>query len=180
MSGYSVYNPILLKKAKTNPLKEKGHLYPDFPNKKFEVLYADPPWDYGGKSQFDKTLNKNLNPDYQKRIFLSTSSFKYPTMKFNELVELPIKNITADNCILFLWSTNPHLEQAINLGKRWGFEYKTVAFVWNKMNHNPGQYTLSYCELCLLFKKRQNSQKRRQKYKATGQHPQKGTQQKTG
>ena len=33
------------------------------------------------------------------------------------------------------------------------FEYKTVAFVWDKMNHNPGQYTLSNCELCLLFKK---------------------------
>ena len=49
----------------------------------------------------------------------------------------------ADNSGLFRGS----------LGKIWGFEYKTVAFVWNKMNHNPGQYTLSYCELCLLFKR---------------------------
>jgi N6-adenosine-specific RNA methylase IME4 len=45
------------------------------------------------------------------------------------------------------------LDQAIELGRAWGFEYKTVAFVWNKMVHNPGQYTLSYCELCLLFKR---------------------------
>ena len=52
-----------------------------------------------------------------------------------------------------MWATNPHLEQSIELGNAWGFEYKTVAFVWNKMVHNPGQYNLSYCELCLLFKK---------------------------
>ena len=52
-----------------------------------------------------------------------------------------------------MWTTNPHLQQAIELGVAWGFEYKTVAFVWNKMVHNPGQYTMSYCELCLLFKR---------------------------
>lgn len=52
-----------------------------------------------------------------------------------------------------MWVTNPHLEQGIALGKAWGFEYKTVGFVWDKMLHNPGQYTLSYCELCLIFKK---------------------------
>lgn len=52
-----------------------------------------------------------------------------------------------------MWVTNPHLAQGIQLGQAWGFEYRTVAFVWDKMNHNPGQYTLSNCELCLLFKK---------------------------
>ena len=46
-----------------------------------------------------------------------------------------------------------HLSQAIQLGEAWGFTYRTVAFVWDKMNHNPGKYTLSNCELCLLFKK---------------------------
>ena len=52
-----------------------------------------------------------------------------------------------------MWVTNPHLAQGIRLGEAWGFEYKTVAFVWDKMVHNPGQYTLSNCELCLLFKR---------------------------
>jgi N6-adenosine-specific RNA methylase IME4 len=52
-----------------------------------------------------------------------------------------------------MWATNPHLEQAIKLGTSWGFQYKTVAFIWNKMVHNPGQYTMSYCELCLVFKR---------------------------
>ncbi len=54
---------------------------------------------------------------------------------------------------LFMLATNPRLDQAISLGKAWEFDYKTVAFVWNKMNHNPEQYTLSYCELWLLFKR---------------------------
>jgi N6-adenosine-specific RNA methylase IME4 len=68
-------------------------------------------------------------------------------------MKLPVIEIAKDDCLLFMWSSNPHLSQAIDLGKTWGFEYKTVAFVWNKMVHNPGQYTLSYCELCLLFKR---------------------------
>ena len=52
-----------------------------------------------------------------------------------------------------MWTTNPHLNQALELGKAWGFEYRTVAFVWDKMIHNPGIYTLSNCELCLVFKR---------------------------
>ena len=153
LSGYSLYSPLQREKRKDNPLKDKNRLYPELPNKKFEVIYADPPWDYNGKVQFDKTLNKELNREYIKPLFMSSSSFKYPTMCLEELISIPIADIADENCILFLWSTNPHLEQAIKLGNSWGFKYKTVAFVWNKMTHNPGQYTLSYCELCLLFKK---------------------------
>ena len=52
-----------------------------------------------------------------------------------------------------MWVTNPHLALGIEVGRAWGFEYRTVAFVWDKMVHNPGQYTLSYCELCLVFKR---------------------------
>ena len=66
---------------------------------------------------------------------------------------IPINKISKDDCLLFMWVTNPHLAQAIELGKAWGFDYRTVAFVWDKMNHNPGQYTLSNCELCLVFKR---------------------------
>lgn len=130
-----------------------GFLFPPLPDKKFDIIYADPPWDYAGKTQYDKTIIKDQNPQYKKNIFLSSSSFKYPTLKLSELLQINVSGIAEENSLLFMWSTNPHLDQAIQLGKRWGFEYKTVAFVWNKMKHNPGQYTLSYCELCLLFKR---------------------------
>ena len=77
----------------------------------------------------------------------------YPTMSIKELKELPIHNITADDCLLYMWATSPNLDIAIELGKSWGFEFKTVAFVWDKQRTNYGFYTLSQCELCLVFKK---------------------------
>ena len=91
--------------------------------------------------------------DLSKKIFISAADFKYPTLKTSELMKIPINKISKDDSLLFMWATNPHLAQAIELGKVWGFDYKTVAFVWDKMNHNPGQYTLSNCELCLVFKR---------------------------
>ncbi len=129
------------------------NLYPDFPKKKFDVIYADPPWDYGGKLQFDKSSKGSEAIDANKTIFISSASFKYPTLKFDQLAAIPIGNIAKDDCLLFLWTTNPHLAHAIRLGESWGFDYRTVAFIWDKMVHNPGKYTLSNCELCLVFKR---------------------------
>ena len=149
-SGYSIYNKKQKELVVHNQLPE---FYPPLPNKKYEIIYADPPWDYGGKMQFDKSSIKSENIGWTRDIFISSANFKYPTVKTEKLKQIPVADISADNSLLFLWSTNPHLAQAIQLGEAWGFEYKTVAFVWDKMSHNPGQYTLSNCELCLLFKK---------------------------
>lgn len=149
-SGYQIYNAKSQAKTKVNTL---GTLFPPLPSKKFSIIYADPPWHYNGKVQYDKTACSNANQGWYKDIFVSAASFKYPTLKIGELKKLNVSGIAAPDSLLFMWTTNPHLAQAIELGAAWGFEYKTVAFVWNKMVHNPGQYTLSYCELCLLFKK---------------------------
>ena len=153
VSGYSLYNPLMQEKEKKNHLLINGEKYPPLPTNKYAIIYADPPWHYNGKVQFDKSLVKIQNPEYKKNIFLSSASFKYPTIKTKELMKIPIKTIAMNDSLLFMWTTNPHLAQSIELGTAWGFEYKTVAFVWHKQNHNPGQYTLSYCELCLLFKR---------------------------
>ncbi len=149
-TGYSVYSEDVKKRAKQNPLPK---LYPDLPNKKYDIIYADPPWHYNGKLQFDKSSKSADKIDLSRKIFVSTATFKYPTLRISELMQIPIHQIAKDDCLLFMWTSNPHLAQAIELGKAWGFEYKTVAFVWDKMNHNPGQYTLSNCELCLVFKR---------------------------
>ena len=149
LTGYSLYNMDAKERVKQNHLDT---IFPPLPEKKFDIIYADPPWDYGGKLQFDKTSTSQEKLDISRKIFISSAEFKYPTLKTSQLMELPIHKITKDDCLLFMWSTNPHLEQAIALGKAWGFDYKTVAFIWNKCNHNPGQYTLSNCELCLVFK----------------------------
>ena len=149
-TGYSVYNEDVKRRTKKNILI---NIFPKLPNKKFDIILADPPWHYNGKLQFDKSSASKEKIDLSKKIFISTSDFKYPTLKTKELMKLPVQEIAKDDCLLFMWTSSPHLAQAIELGKAWGFEYRTVAFVWDKMCHNPGQYTLSNCELCLLFKR---------------------------
>lgn len=149
-TSYKIYNKKAKDRKKINLLDE---VFPKLPKKKYSIIYADPPWHYNGKMQFDKSGKSNLNKDWHKKIFISAAEFKYPTIKTEELKKLDIQSISEDNSLLFLWTSNPHLEQAIDLGRSWGFEYRTVAFVWNKMAHNPGKYTVSYCELCLLFKR---------------------------
>ena len=153
-TSYSIYNEDV--KVRTQRGKQKGWMgdvFPRLPEKRYDILYADPPWHHKGKLQFDKSGTLEKNRDWSKKIFVSSASFKYPTVPTNELKKLPVQAISKEDSLLFLWTTNPHLAQAIELGVAWGFEYKTVAFVWNKMCHNPGHYTLSYCELCLLFKR---------------------------
>lgn len=149
-TGYSVYKNDAKRRTKQNTLSD---LYPKLPNEKFDVIYADPPWDYNGKLQFDNSSKGAERIDLSRNIFISSAAFKYPTLKTSELMKLPVHEIAKDDCLLFMWATNPHLAQAIELGKTWGFEYRTVAFVWDKMKHNPGIYTLSNCELCLVFKR---------------------------
>lgn len=149
ITAYSIYNVEQKKRIKINPL---DGLYPPLPEKKYEIIYADPPWDYGGKMQYDKTTIKSENEGFKKKIFISSAEFKYPTLKLKQLMQLDIQSITANNCLLFMWTTGPQMENAIQLGEAWGFEYKTVAFVWDKMVHNPGRYTLSQTEFVLAFK----------------------------
>lgn len=148
-TGYTLYKEDYKNRKKQNTLEE---LYPKLPNKKYSVIYADPPWDYNGKLQFDKSSKSVEEIDLSRKIFISSASFKYPTLKLNELKKLPLKDIAEEDCLLFMWTSNPHLAQAIELGESWGFKYRTIAFIWDKMNHNPGQYTLSNCEICLVFK----------------------------
>lgn len=149
-SGYSIYNAEAKKRKKINPLSE---IYPALPTSEYDIIYADPPWDYNGKMQYDKSSLKAENIGFEKNIFISSAAFKYPTLKLRELKELDVNAIAAMDSLLFMWTTGPQLAHAVELGETWGFEYKTVAFVWDKMIHNPGRYTLSQTEMCLVFKK---------------------------
>ena len=150
LTSYSIYNKKAQDRTQSNWLPD---LFLPLPIKQYDIIYADPPWNYNGKLQYDKSGMAEVNRGWQRDIFISSACFKYPTIPTKKLKELSVNQIAKSDALLFLWTTNPHLAQAIELGVAWGFEYKTVAFVWNKMNHNPGHYTLSYCELCLLFKR---------------------------
>ena len=107
----------------------------------YDIIYADPPWDYKGQNQFigDKKTSEVLD--------------HYPTLTLKDLKQLPISNKANPDSLLFMWSSSPHLDQAIDLMSAWGFDYKTIAFVWDKQKVNPGFYTLSQVEICLVGKK---------------------------
>lgn len=117
-------------------------IYPPLPDRKFGIIYADPPWHYG-KEQHNG----------QKGRKTGGAETHYPTISLADLKSLDVRSIAADDCLLFMWTSSPHLEQAIDLGKAWGFKWATIGFVWNKKRVNPGSYTMSQCELCLIFKK---------------------------
>lgn len=79
-----------------------------FPNKKYSVIYADPPW------------------SYQDKRCIGNAADHYPTMR--------IEDIAADNCVLFLWATYPMLKEALKVIEAWGFKYKSIGFQWVKQN----------------------------------------------
>lgn len=55
-------------------------------------------------------------------------------MTLDEMKELPVRELAADDCAMFMWSTWPHLEQALELMNHWGWTYKTCGFDWMKAN----------------------------------------------
>ena len=104
--------------------------------KKYQIIYADPPW--GWKTYSDKGRKK-------------TSDNHYNLMSLDELGKLLIPS--DNNCILFMWTQDAHLKNAIELGEKWGFTYKTIAFIWDKQNFGMGYWTRKGAEICLLFTK---------------------------
>tara|TARA_R100001163_G_C5059196_1_gene195843 strand:+ start:1273 stop:1827 length:555 start_codon:yes stop_codon:yes gene_type:complete len=116
------------------------------PNKKYNIIYADPPWHYGSKSAVNNTNGSDIKP----------LSEHYNTMKLNELKLLPINNLTLKDAVCFMWVTDSHLDEGLALLKAWGFKYKTIAFNWikktSKGNYckNVAPWTMKSSEICLL------------------------------
>jgi len=111
--------------------------------KTYDIIYMDPPWWYQGQTQ----TGNDKKPS-------SSAQDHYPTMKDAELRELDVAGLANKDSLIYMWTSSPHLKQAIELGEHWGFDYKTIAFVWDKVKVNPGFYTLSQVEVCLVFKKK--------------------------
>jgi N6-adenosine-specific RNA methylase IME4 len=114
--------------------------------KKYQIIYADPPWSYR-----QKQINFQSYDNGKK--YKNDVTEHYDTMTNEEIKKMDIEDLSDTDCLLFLWATSPNLDLAIEVGIAWGFEYKTVAFIWDKQRTNYGFYTLSQCELCLVFKK---------------------------
>lgn len=113
------------------------------PDKKYSVIYADPPWAY----QQAGTTKRSRG----------TAAKHYPTMATAEICALPVREIVRGGAACFMWATFPNIMEAIKVMEAWGFTYKTAAFVWVKKNRKNGgnfmglgAYTRANAEVCLL------------------------------
>lgn len=80
-----------------------------FPNKKYKVIYADPPWNV-------KKIMRKVRPNQV--------SMDYPTMTLDRIKSLPVKDISDDNCCLFLWTIQSFLPKAFGVLEAWGSNIK--------------------------------------------------------
>ena len=117
-------------------------MFEELKSKKFDVILADPPWEYKA---------------WPSKKWGVTFTHHYKSMKLEDVKNLPVQSLCKENCVLFLWTTCPNIPNALEVIKAWGFTYKTIAFVWikqNKKNNNLfmgcGHYTRANAELCLL------------------------------
>jgi N6-adenosine-specific RNA methylase IME4 len=99
---------------------------PEFPTGPFQVVVADPPWQYD-----------------------SGNSLPYPTMPLDDIKSMPVRDIADENSILWLWTTNTHLPVAFDVLTAWGFEYKTV-LTWVKDRMGTGEWLRGQTEHCML------------------------------
>lgn len=113
--------------------------------KKYSIIYADPPWHY---------------ETYSKKGQGRSAESHYPTMSLEDIKSLPVSKIAEKDCALFLWTTFPCLQEALQVIEAWGFRYKTVAFVWIKQNRKSdslfwgmGYWTRANAEFCILATK---------------------------
>ena len=84
----------------------------------------------------------------------------YNVMSIDDICNLPVNDIAAENSILFMWVTLPKLNEFMKVVSAWGFEYKTTAFVWVKKNKKAdsffmglGRWTRANPEICVLATK---------------------------
>ena len=115
-------------------------------NKKYNIIYADPPWKM-------KKIIRKVRPNQK--------GFDYPTMSLEEIKNIPVKKISDNNCVLFLWTTQKYLKYAFDVIEEWGFKYQRT-ITWDKMNgmclfgfHNRTEFLLfAYKGKIEMFPKR--------------------------
>jgi len=145
LAHYDPVNKCLIERKLIGESREPRYVEPQ-PGK-YNIIYADPPW------------------KYQNVATRAAADNHYPTMSIDELCNLPVaSDVSADDAVLLMWVTFPFLRDSFRVIESWGFEYKTVAFVWVKTNKSGslflgiGNYFRSNAEICLFAKRGQGVQ----------------------
>lgn len=110
----------------------------------FACILADPPWAFRTFSGKHGTPHRSAEDHYV-------------TTETVDLARLPVASVAAKDAALFMWVVDSHLPDALALGRAWGFEFKTCAFVWVKSKAGGwphvgmGYWTRKQTEQCWLF-----------------------------
>lgn len=115
--------------------KHKDKISRPIPSGTFNVIYADPPWQYSDKCEDGGVQSKPL-------------SDHYPSMSLYDICHMDLPKID-NNAVLFIWTTSPLLEDVFTVINCWGFKYK-ASFIWDKIKHNMGHYNSVRHELLLI------------------------------
>src|SRR5690349_15775395 len=101
------------------------HPYWNLPAGRYGAILADPPW------QFQAWAGARLSGD--RRPCAATKPH-YQTMSMEDITDMPVADLAADDCLLFMWISWPILERSLKIISAWGFIYKTCGFCWVKAN----------------------------------------------
>lgn len=93
------------------------------PHGGFDLIMADPPWRFDNWSEAGEEKNATAH---------------YDCTPLDWIKSLPVSTLAADDCLLWLWATNPMLPQAIEVMQSWGFTFKTAGH-WSKKTANGKQ-----------------------------------------
>jgi N6-adenosine-specific RNA methylase IME4 len=132
-----------------------GWPFADLEPGRYGAILADPPWHFKAWATY-KELSDGTRARAVERY--------YRTMSATDISSLPVSDLAADDCVLFLWSCWPTLADTWEVIDTWGFTYKTCAFCWVKAdNRQPsffvdetaadvglGYWTRTNSEVCLL------------------------------
>jgi N6-adenosine-specific RNA methylase IME4 len=111
----------------------------DLPAGPFGVILADPPWAF---------------KPYGKKLLAPTQGEQpYPVMKLDDIKALPVGDVAAKDCLLFMWTVSHLQAAAFDVAAAWGFKPVSVAFFWDKSRIGMGYWTRQEGEICHLFKR---------------------------
>ncbi len=120
--------------------------------KKYNTIYADPPWQF-------KNRTGKVSPEHRRLT-------RYSTMTIADIKALPVAKIAGDKAHLYLWVPNALLPEGLAVMDAWGFEYKGN-IVWEKVRKDGepdgrgvGFYFRNVTELLLFGIKRHSAPNR--------------------
>lgn len=111
----------------------------DLPIGQYGAIYADPPW------SFRTYANDNVAPARGKQ--------PYSVMTLDDIKALPVAQVAAKDCLLFMWTVSHLQAAAFDVAAAWGFQPVSLAFVWDKGRMGMGYWTRQETEICHLFKR---------------------------